>query len=157
MRLVIAVCSVDYRGRLDTHLPAATRLIMIKQDGCVAVHGDGGAYKPLSWMNAPSRLVAEPGSWVVTNGRGERLEITLHEVLSDTTHDLGTDPGPVRDGVRYLDFLNRHAHTTPCRGILVATSFAPRAVTVAASRGIKCVSVDYDELRGVTPDDLSLF
>ena len=99
MRLVIARCSVDYEGRLSAHLPEAVRLIMVKADGCVAVHADGGAYKPLNWMNAPNTLVAGADEWVVTNPKGERLTITLHEVLTDTAHDLGTDPGLRKDGV----------------------------------------------------------
>ena len=57
MRLVVARCAVDYEGRLSAHLPMATRLIMVKRDGCVAIHADGGAYKPLNWMVAPNRLV----------------------------------------------------------------------------------------------------
>ena len=84
MRLVIARCSVDYAGRLSAHLPEATRLIMVKADGCVAIHADGGAYKPLNWMNAPEPLVDGDDRWVVTNPKGERLTITLHEVLSDS-------------------------------------------------------------------------
>jgi RecB family endonuclease NucS len=72
---------------------------MVKADGCVAVHADGGAYKPLNWMTAPNRLVEEPGRWVVTNPRGERLVITMEEVISDTSHDLGADPGLRKDGV----------------------------------------------------------
>lgn len=99
MRLVIANCSVDYVGRLSAHLPPATRLLMIKRDGCVAVHADGGAYKPLNWMNAPNSLVEGDGVWTVTSPKGEQLVITLHEVLSDSNHDLGTDPGLVKDGV----------------------------------------------------------
>ncbi|MGH9120285.1 MAG: endonuclease NucS [Acidimicrobiales bacterium] len=99
MRLVIARCSIDYEGRLAAHLPMAVRLIMVKADGCVAVHADGGAYKPLNWMNAPNRLVEAPGRWTVTNPRGERLLITLDEVLSDTSTDLGPDPGLQKDGV----------------------------------------------------------
>jgi RecB family endonuclease NucS len=99
MRLVVARCSVDYEGRLAAHLPTAVRLIMVKADGCVAVHADGGAYKPLNWMNAPNRLVEEPGRWMVTNPKGERLVITIDEVLSDTTADLGVDPGLQKDGV----------------------------------------------------------
>jgi RecB family endonuclease NucS len=99
MRLVIARCSVDYRGRLSAHLPNAVRLIMVKADGCVAIHADGGAYKPLNWMNAPNRLVEEPGRWTVTNDRGERLEITIDEVIADESHPLGTDPGLLKDGV----------------------------------------------------------
>jgi RecB family endonuclease NucS len=99
MRLVIARCSVDYEGRLAAHLPTATRLIMVKADGCVAVHADGGAYKPLNWMNAPNRLVEGDGRWVVTNPKGETLTITLDEVLHDSAHDLGVDPGLQKDGV----------------------------------------------------------
>ncbi len=99
MRIVIADCSVDYEGRLSAHLPEATRLIMVKADGCVAIHADGGAYKPLYWMNAPNVLVEEDGRWIVTNPKGERLTITLHEIHSETHHDLGQDPGLEKDGV----------------------------------------------------------
>lgn len=99
MRMVIADCSVDYQGRLSAHLPEATRLIMVKADGCVAIHADGGAYKPLNWMNAPNTLVEEEGRWIVANPKGERLTITLHHVHSDTRHDLGQDPGLEKDGV----------------------------------------------------------
>ncbi len=99
MRLVIARCSVDYEGRLTAHLPEALRLIMVKADGCVAIHADGGAYKPLNWMNAPNRLVEHEDRWTVTNPKGETLTIHLHEVVSDSTHELGTDPGLTKDGV----------------------------------------------------------
>lgn len=99
VRLVIARCSVDYAGRLAAHLPEATRLIMVKADGCVAIHSDGGAYKPLNWMNAPNRLVTEEARWVVTNSKGETLTIHLHEVLSDVTEEFGVDPGLQKDGV----------------------------------------------------------
>jgi RecB family endonuclease NucS len=99
MRLVIARCSVDYEGRLAAHLPSAVRLIMVKADGCVAVHADGGAYKPLNWMNAPNVLREEPGEWTVTNPKGERLVITLEEVVSDQHVELGADPGLRKDGV----------------------------------------------------------
>jgi RecB family endonuclease NucS len=97
--LVIARCSVDYAGRLDAHLPEATRLIMVKADGCVAIHADGGAYKPLNWMNAPNTLVDNGDHWVVTNPKQETLTITLHEVLSDVSAELGEDPGLQKDGV----------------------------------------------------------
>jgi endonuclease len=99
VRLVIARCSVDYDGRLSAHLPEATRLIMVKNDGCVAIHADGGAYKPLNWMNAPNRLVEHDDAWVVSNTKGERLTITMHEVVSDSTWQLGADPGLSKDGV----------------------------------------------------------
>ena len=99
MRLVIARCTVDYDGRLTAHLPEAVRLLMVKADGCVAIHADGGAYKPLNWMNSPNTLVEEDGVWTVTGPKGETLTITIHEVLSDTDHPLGEDPGLQKDGV----------------------------------------------------------
>ncbi|HEY4375719.1 MAG TPA: endonuclease NucS [Acidimicrobiales bacterium] len=99
MRVVIARCSVDYAGRLSAHLPLAPRLIMVKADGCVAIHADGGAYKPLNWMNAPNRLEEGDGVWTVTNPKGETLTITLDEVLSDSAWELGADPGLQKDGV----------------------------------------------------------
>lgn len=99
MRLVIAECTVDYAGRLTAHLPRATRLIMVKADGCVAIHSDGGAYKPLNWMNSPNTVIESEEEWVVANPKGERLTITIHDVLSDTSHELGVDPGLVKDGV----------------------------------------------------------
>ena len=111
MRLVVARCTVDYQGRLQAHLPEAVRLLMVKADGSVAVHADGGAYKPLNWMNPPNRLVedaaaedaaaedAAQGRWTVTNPKGETLTITLHEVISDTSVEMGRDPGLQKDGV----------------------------------------------------------
>jgi RecB family endonuclease NucS len=99
VRLVIARCRVDYDGRLAAHLPEAVRLLMVKADGCVAVHADGGAYKPLNWMNAPNVLREEPGRWEITNPKGERLTIELLDVLSDTAWDMGADPGLQKDGV----------------------------------------------------------
>ncbi len=99
MRLVVARCAVDYAGRLTAHLPMATRLLMVKADGCVSIHSDGGAYKPLNWMSPPCRLVEADGQWVVSSPKGERLTITIDEVLSDVSHDLGVDPGLQKDGV----------------------------------------------------------
>jgi len=99
MRLVIARCSVDYSGRLSARLPSAIRLIMAKADGCVAIHADGGAFKPLNWMNAPNHLVESDGEWTVSNGKGETLVIHLEEVLSDSSHEMGPDPGLDKDGV----------------------------------------------------------
>ena len=219
MRLVVARCSVDYTGRLTAHLPMATRLIMVKADGCVAVHADGGAYKPLNWMNAPNHLEEGDGEWVVTNPKGESLVITIQEVLSDTSHELGLDPGLEKDGVernlqellaarpdvledgletlrreyptdigpvdllckdgdgqivaveikrrgeidgveqltRYLERLNRDSTLAPVRGIFAAEVIRPQAATLAADRGIACVEVDYDELRGLETGILKLF
>jgi endonuclease len=104
MRLVVAVCTVDYAGRLTAHLPLARRLLMVKADGCVAVHADGGAYKPLNWMNAPNTVTESVDAdgqvvWTVRSPKDETLTITLHEVMSDTSHDLGVDPGLWKDGV----------------------------------------------------------
>src|SRR5690606_37447284 len=193
------------------HLPMATRLIMVKADGCVAIHADGGAYKPLNWMNAPNHLVEGDGVWTVTNPKGESLTITIEEVLADTSHDLGVDPGLTKDGVeahlqellaaapdtiapglrlirreypteigpvdlmcraadgtlvaievkrrgeidgveqlsRYLDLLRADPSHGEVRGMFVAQSIRPQARTLAATRQIDCVEVDYDELRGI--------
>jgi endonuclease len=99
VRLVIARCSVDYIGRLTAHLPLATRLLMVKADGSVSIHADDRAYKPLNWMSPPCRVEEAPGVWKVVNKAGEELRITLEEVLHDSSHDLGVDPGLVKDGV----------------------------------------------------------
>ena len=111
MRLVVARCTVDYQGRLQAHLPEAVRLLMVKADGSVAIHADGGAYKPLNWMNPPNRLVEDAavddaavedgaqGRWTVTNPKGETLTIILHDVISDTSVEMGPDPGLQKDGV----------------------------------------------------------
>jgi RecB family endonuclease NucS len=99
VRLVIARCSVDYVGRLTAHLPPAVRLLLVKADGSVLVHADGGSYKPLNWMSPPCSLVEGDDTWTVTNKAGEQLVITLEEVMHDSVHDLGVDPGLVKDGV----------------------------------------------------------
>jgi endonuclease len=99
MRLVIARCTVDYAGRLTAHLPEATRLIMVKADGTLAIHSDGNASKPLNWMIAPNLLEFYEDRWEVTNSKGERLQIWIHEILEDVVHELGDDPGLVKDGV----------------------------------------------------------
>ena len=105
MRLVIARCSVDYAGRLNAHLPEATRLLVHKGDGSLLVHSDGGSYKPLNWMSPPCTLregLDEDGvaEWTVTSPKTEdTLRITLAEVLHDSSHELGVDPGLQKDGV----------------------------------------------------------
>ncbi|MAT62823.1 MAG: endonuclease NucS [Actinomycetota bacterium] len=219
MRLVLARCTVDYEGRLTAHLPEATRLIMVKSDGCVAIHADGGAYKPLNWMNAPNKIVEEEGVWRVANPKGEMLIITLHEIFSDLTHEMGIDPGLQKDGVeahlqellsndpsflveglelikreyptdlgpvdllcrnskgetvaveikrrgeidgveqltRYLDFLNRDPLIKPVSGIFAAQEIRPQAKVLAEDRGIQCVIIDYDEIRGIESNHLRLF
>ena len=227
MRLVIARCTVDYDGRLTAHLPDAVRLLMVKADGCVAIHADGGAYKPLNWMNSPNTLTVDDDPeaedaqavWTVRNPGGETLTITLHEVLSDEAHEMGLDPGLQKDGVeahlqkllasdptaildglrlvrreyptdigpvdllcrdargetvaievkrrgeidgveqltRYLEFLNRDPLLRPVRGVFVAQEIRPQARVLAEDRGIGCVVVDYDDLRGIESDELKLF
>ena len=219
MRLVIARCEVDYSGRLSAYLPMATRLIMVKADGCVAVHADGGAYKPLNWMNSPNLLEEGDDEWRVTNPAGEVLVIRFEKIFSDLGHDMGLDPGLTKDGVeadlqelladrpdaleegisllrreyptdigpvdllcrdrdgqvvaveikrrgeidgveqltRYLQRLNRDPSLAPVRGIFAAQSIKPQAQTLAADRGITCVEVDYDELRGLESKVLKLF
>lgn len=219
MRIIVGDCTVDYDGRLSAHLPMATRLVMVKADGCVAVHADGGAYKPLNWMNAPNHLVEEDGRWIVTNPKGEKLTITFGQIHFETTHEMGEDPGLQKDGVelelqrllaetppyledglelirreyptpigpvdllcratsgqvvaievkrrgeidgveqltRYLEFLNRDERLAPVRGMYVAQLIKPQARMLAEDRGIDCVEVDYDELRGVDSPMLKLF
>ena len=99
MRLIIARCSVVYQGRLETRLEEATRLVMVKADGCVAIHADGGAYKPLNWMNAPNTVEDNGDHWIVRNPKGEIMTISFHEMLHDSLHELGEDPGLAKDGV----------------------------------------------------------
>ena len=99
MRLVIARCTVDYDGRLTAHLPSALRLLLVKADGSVSVHADDRAYKPLNWMSPPCWLTEAPGVWTVKNKADETLTITLEEIQHDSSHELGVDPGLVKDGV----------------------------------------------------------
>jgi RecB family endonuclease NucS len=219
VRLVIARCQVDYAGRLTAHLPMATRLILVKADGSVSIHADDRAYKPLNWMSPPCRLETADGVWTVANPVGERLVITIEEILHDTSHELGEDPGLVKDGVeahlqellaehvetfgegwrlvrreyptaigpvdllcrdgdgravavevkrrgeidgveqltRYLELLNRDPHLAPVRGVFAGQEIKPQARTLAADRGIECLTVDYDALRGLDDPSARLF
>jgi len=219
VRLVVARCTVDYRGRLDAHLPEAVRLVMVKADGCVAIHADGGAYKPLNWMNAPNTLVDHGDHWTVTNPKGEELTIRLLEVFADSLHEFGEDPGLQKDGVeahlqellaasphaiehgltlvrreyptaigpidlvcrdasgqvvavevkrrgeidgveqlaRYIERLHLDSSLGSVRGVFVAQTVKPQARVLAEARGFRWVEVDYDELRGMRPDELRLF
>ena len=219
VRLVIAKCSVDYVGRLSAHLPPAVRLLMVKADGSVSIHADDRAYKPLNWMSPPCRIEEAPGVWRVVNKGGEELRITLEEILHDSSHELGIDPGLRKDGVeahlqellaaapqvlgdgftlvrreyptaigpvdllcrdklgahvavevkrrgeidgveqltRYLELLGRDPLLAPVTGIFAAQEIKPQARVLAQDRGIRCVVVDYDELRGIERTDLRLF
>ena len=99
MRLVVARCTVTYSGRLSAVLPSGVRLVMVKADGCVAIHADAGAYKPLNWMMAPNHVAESENQWVVTNSKGETLIVDFEEVFSDSAHDMAVGPGLVKDGV----------------------------------------------------------
>ena len=219
MRLVIATCSVDYAGRLTAHLPMATRLLMVKADGSISIHCDDRAFKPLNWMNPPCRIAEGDGQWVVTSAKGDTLTITIEQIHSDISHELGAEPGLQKDGVeahlqellaanceclleglrlvrrefatdigpvdllcrdadggavaveikrvgdidgveqlaRYLERMDLDPLLKPVRGIFAAQQIKPQAKVLAAARGITCVEVDYDELRGLTSDELRLF
>jgi RecB family endonuclease NucS len=219
MRLVIATCTVDYQGRLEAHLPSATRLLLVKADGSLSIHADGGAYKPLNWMTPPCQIREEPGRWTVSNAKGEVLTIDISDVLADTSHELGPDPGLRKDGVeahlqellaanpsalegglalvrreyptdigpvdllcrdaegravaieikrrgdidgveqlsRYLERLDLDGRLRPVRGIFAAQQIRPQAQVLARARGIACVEVDYDDLRGQGLGRLTLF
>lgn len=105
----MARCQVDYAGRLSAHLPMATRVLMLKSDGSVLVHSDGGSYKPLNWMSPPCTVregTTDDGQieWTVTakSAKGatpDTLRILIEELLHDSSHDLGIDPGLQKDGV----------------------------------------------------------
>jgi RecB family endonuclease NucS len=110
--LIVARCEVRYTGRLTVVLPDSTRLVMIKSDGSVLVHADAGGYKPLNWMTPPTAIEQEgdPVERIVVRKRAgkdeDRLEIVVHEVLSDVEHEMGEAPGLEKDGVeRHLQEL----------------------------------------------------
>jgi endonuclease len=231
VRLVIARCSVDYAGRLSAHLPLATRLLMVKADGSVLVHSDSLSYKPLNWMSPPSVLTvvapepeqAEAGVtevWKVVQGKtSDLLLISVHEILHDSAHELGIDPGLTKDGVeadlqkllaeqiellgdgyrlvrrefmtaigpvdilatdatggsvaieikrrgdidgveqltRYLELMNRDPRLAPVEGVFAAQEIKPQARTLATDRGIRCLVLDYDAMRGMDDGHLRLF
>lgn len=231
MRLVIARCAVDYTGRLSAHLPLATRLLVHKADGSILVHSDGGSYKPLNWMSPPCSLTVEaPDSdaaaagviehWRVTHAKsGDALLVHIHEILHDSMHELGVDPGLQKDGVeahlqkllaeqveligegltlvrrefptaigpvdlllrdasggtvavevkrrgdidgveqlsRYLELLGRDSHLAPVVGVFAAQEIKPQARTLAADRGIRCVTLDYDDMKGIESGAPRLF
>lgn len=99
MKIIVAECSVDYKGRLVAHLPKAERLIMVKADGCVAIHSDTGAYKPINWMNAPNRLQKEEDVWIVTNDNHEKLTIHFHKKIYENNWKFSEHAAIIKDGV----------------------------------------------------------
>jgi len=134
VRLVIAKCQVDYAGRLTAHLPMATRLILVKNDGSVLIHSDGGSYKPLNWMSPPCKVVEATNDeghaeWTVTGKDEDTLRILLHEVLSDSVHDLGVDPGLQKDGVeKHLQELLAEHPATLADGLTLVRREYPTAI-----------------------------
>ena len=137
MRIVVARCQVDYAGRLSAHLPMATRVLMVKADGSVLVHSDGGSYKPLNWMSPPctlreSRDGTDDGDlvWTVTARKSDdTLRIRFEEVLSDSSHDLGVDPGLVKDGVeKHLQELLAEHPATLSDGLSLVRREFPTAI-----------------------------
>ena len=231
MRLVVARCSVDYAGRLSAHLPLATRLLVLKNDGSVLVHSDSLSYKPLNWMSPPAVLTIDEADderaalgvtelWRVANPKtSDLLVISIHEILHDSSHDLGIDPGLQKDGVeadlqrllaeqiellgeghtlvrreymtaigpvdilardaagasvaveikrrgdidgveqltRYLELMNRDPLLAPVTGVFAAQEIKPQARTLATDRGIRCLLLDYDEMRGMDRSENFLF
>jgi endonuclease len=134
VRLVVARCQIDYAGRLTAHLPMATRVLMIKADGSVLVHSDGGSYKPLNWMSPPCTLrevVSEHDhlEWVVTSKTDDTLRIVIAEVLHDSSHDLGIDPGLQKDGVeKHLQELLAEHPATLAEGLTLIRREYPTAI-----------------------------
>jgi endonuclease len=134
VRLVVARCQVDYAGRLTAHLPMARRLIMVKNDGSVLIHSDGGSYKPLNWMSPPCTVaegVSEDGTpeWLVTGKDGDTLRILIEDVLHDTDHDLGVDPGLQKDGVeKHLQELLADHPSTLAAGLTLVRREYPTAI-----------------------------
>ena len=231
MRLVVARCSARYTGRLSAHLPLATRVLIVKADGSVLLHSDGGSYKPLNWMSPPCSLAVRAPSdearergvtevWAVQHAKSDdRLEIELHEVQHDSSHELGVDPGLVKDGVeahlqemlaaqiellgsghtlvrreyptaigpvdllvrdaegtaiavevkrrgdidgveqltRYLELLGRDPHLSPVHGVFAAQEIKPQARVLARDRGIECLVLDYERMKGIDSGVPTLF
>lgn len=227
---MVAECSVDYAGRLTSHLPRAKRVLMLKGDGSVLIHSDGGSYKPLNWMTPPCTVITSDPTdeqldaginevWEVLQTKtNDRLMISIYSIEHDTTHDLGQDPGLQKDGVeahlqellaaqieilgdghslvrreymtaigpvdilardhtgatiaveikrrgeidgveqltRYLELMNRDPRLSPVFGVFAAQEIKPQARTLAEDRGIRCVTLDYDEMRGME-DENALF
>jgi endonuclease len=134
VRLVIANCQVDYAGRLTAHLPMATRLILVKNDGSVLIHSDGGSYKPLNWMSPPCRVVEGTNDdgvveWTVTGKDDDTLRILLEVIHHDTVHDLGVDPGLQKDGVeKHLQELLAEHPATLAEGLTLVRREYPTAI-----------------------------
>jgi RecB family endonuclease NucS len=125
---------VDYAGRLTAHLPMATRVLMIKADGSVLVHSDGGSYKPLNWMSPPCTVregTTEDGAleWTVVSKNDDTLRILIEEIHHDSVHDLGVDPGLQKDGVeKHLQALLAEHPATLASGLTLVRREYPTAI-----------------------------
>lgn len=135
VRIVVARCQVDYAGRLTAHLPMATRVLMIKADGSVLVHSDGGSYKPLNWMSPPATFregSTDDGQveWTVSAAKtDDTLRILIEEIHSDTSHDLGLDPGLQKDGVeKHLQELLAEHPASLADGLTLVRREFPTAI-----------------------------
>ncbi len=134
MRLVVARCQVDYAGRLTAHLPMATRVLMLKADGSVLIHSDGGSYKPLNWMSPPCTVregVTDDGQieWTVVAKTEDTLRILIEEIHHDSSHDLGIDPGLQKDGVeKHLQELLAEHPATLAEGLSLVRREFPTAI-----------------------------
>ncbi len=219
MRLLLARCSVTYEGRLGARLAPAVRLVVCKADGSIAIHSDSKAYKPLNWMNPPCTIEVTDDEIVARTPKGETLRIELHEIVHDTTFELGDDAGLEKDGVeaelqqliaarvaalrddftlvrrefptdigpidllcrdgdgravvvevkrvgdiagvdqllRYQERLDRDPQYAPTVGMFVAQVIKPQAKVYAESKGVACVEIDLERLRGDLDPDLKLF
>ena len=133
----MARCQVDYAGRLTAHLPMATRVLMLKADGSVLVHSDGGSYKPLNWMSPPctvrEAVVEDDGvervEWTVTSRNDDTLRILIEEVHHDSSHELGIDPGLQKDGVeKHLQELLAEHPGTLADGLTLVRREFPTAI-----------------------------
>jgi hypothetical protein len=204
---------------------------MIKADGSLLVHSDGGSYKPLNWMSPPCSIsLSEPDSeqtdagitalWTVTHLKTlDQLVVSIFEVFHDSAHELGIDPGLIKDGAeshlqklmaeqihllgdgfsfvkreymtaigpvdilaqnengasvaielkrngdidgveqltRYLELMNRDPHIAPVTGVFAAQTIKPQARKLAEDRGIRCLLLDYDAMRGADDTATRLF
>jgi RecB family endonuclease NucS len=133
VRLVVARCQVDYAGRLSAHLPMATRVLMLKSDGSVLIHSDGGSYKPLNWMSPPCSVkevaTGDHVEWVVTGKNDDTLRIVIEEIQHDSSHDLGVDPGLQKDGVeKHLQELLADHPATLSPGLTLVRREYPTAI-----------------------------
>jgi len=195
------------------------------------VHSDSLSYKPLNWMSPPCTIsIVEPDDdqaeagvteiWRVAQAKtADLLMISIHEILHDTSHELGFDPGLTKDGAesdlqkllaeqiellgegftfvrreymtaigpvdilardasglsvaveikrrgdidgveqltRYLELMNRDPHLAPVTGVFAAQEIKPQARTLAEDRGIRCLLLDYDAMRGMDDSHSRLF